>query len=170
MWPVLEWAQLSEEKLHWVFCCALWKLAPTEPGRSAAVHSRAPGWVNVSDRDKVLGITVSPQQPSAQGSPASEQKVKMLNSTTKLTESFVLKLHINSWILRKKLKNIIWSSYIFLEPCKRVNNKLLSQVLWVVLTRYCLLSFFYKNVKTIINLDSKTNISNFQMIFIQHKR
>ena len=36
------WSELSEqEKLHWVFCCALWKLAPTEPGRSAAVHSRS---------------------------------------------------------------------------------------------------------------------------------
>ena len=116
--PVLEWAQSQwarETTLGFLLCTL--ETGPYWAWPLSCCALQTPGWVNVSDRDKVLGITVSPQQPSAQGSPASEQKVKMLNSTTKLTESFVLKLHINSQMLRKKWKNIILGSCILLKPC-----------------------------------------------------
>ena len=72
-----------------------WKLAPDVS--SLAAQLRSPGaWLGQCSMFQIMtrfSATVSPQQPSALGSPASEQKVKMLNSTTKLTESFVLKQH-----------------------------------------------------------------------------
>ena len=165
--PVLEWAEWGETTLGFLLCTLetgpYWAL-------SQAAQLRTPGWVNVSDSDKVLGITVPsaaqcPGQPSLR---AKSENVKLndkidrilcaqtahkqLNVAEKVEKHHLELLDIFKTLLKSEWKgsfpsfvscfDTVLSTFIFLQKCQN-NNK----------------SGF-----------KDSNISNFQMIFIQHKR
>ena len=124
---------------YWVLWVVHWKLAPCWAAQLLSLNT---GRVNVSDNDKVLGIS-SPAAAQCPGQPSLRAKSENVKLNDKIDRLLCAQTtHRYTQMLCKLWTNIYKRPQIFWNTCKEVIKKLLYLVLCVVLTWYCLLSFF----------------------------